>query len=264
MKLFGRFVASMYLWTIFLLSFLAVTVSYKYRLFPVNLLLAILATSTLDVIIKKFLLKRDFDFPFSAIITGIIIGSIAPFNSSPLVILLASVASIVSKFLIRIKGFHIFNPATFGLFVSLFTFNLGDQWWAAESFNLNGFFFNLTPLLVIANYKARRLYVAIPFLLTISILSYSTGFIKPHSLAINDIASSLFAFPYYFAFIMVSEPKTSPAKKNEQIIFGICVAILSFILTFYGVKYSLLIALLLGNFAYALYRNKIIFKISHL
>jgi Na+-translocating ferredoxin:NAD+ oxidoreductase RnfD subunit len=214
--------------------------------------------SALDVVIKKFFFKKDFNFPFSALITGIIIGSIAPFNSSPLVILLASVASIVSKFLIRIKGFHIFNPATFGLFISLFIFNLGDQWWAAESFNFYGFVLNFTPILIIANYKASRLNVAIPFLLTISILSYSTGFIKPHYLAINDIISSLFSLPYYFAFIMVSEPKTSPFRKNEQIIYGVSVAILSFILAFYGVKYSLLIALLIGNLVYALYRNKII------
>ena len=62
------------------------------------------------------------------------------------------------------------------------------------------------------------------------------------------------SLPFYFAFIMLSEPKTSPNAPKEQVAFGVAVAILIFVLDAH-IKYSFLVALLAGNLAYAAYRN---------
>ncbi|MBS3055062.1 MAG: RnfABCDGE type electron transport complex subunit D [Candidatus Aenigmarchaeota archaeon] len=250
-----KYAYSMYTWAIIFLSLLVVVASYIYRTFPLNIFIAVITTSVLDVLLKKFFLKRAISFPSSAIITGLIIGSIAPINSSFLVVLLASFVAILSKYLIRIKGSHIFNPATLGLLVSLFAFSLGDEWWAAIGFNYLGYTLTLTPLLILPNFKARKLAVSIPFLVIVGLLYYFTGFITISSNSVQGIVSFLVAMPYYFGFIMVSEPKTSPFKTKQQVAFGLFVGILTFVLSFYSIKFALFIALLIGNLIYFLYRN---------
>ncbi len=242
--------APMYLWAIFLLALLAIIGSYVRQDIPINLLLAIFIVSILDISIKKFFLKKRFAFPFSAIISGLIIGSIAPFDVSPIVIIVASSATMLSKFLIRLKGLHIFNPATFGLLVALSVFSVNDMWWAEGVYNILGYTIIFTPILVIASYKAIKLAVALPFLSTMFILNFLIG-------TINDLSILLLSLPFYFAFIMLSEPKTSPYKRNEQIVFGVSAAILFFVLTLYNFSYSLLIALLLVNLAYVIHRNSL-------
>ncbi len=249
------YLGSMYPVTGFLLLLLAAVASYNLRAFPTSLVAAIAVCSALDLVVARFFLRKRLAFPSSAFITGTIIGSIAPFDSPLYVVIGASVIAIVSKYAIRIKGRHIFNPATLGLLVSLSLFRLGDVWWAAAAgLNIGSFIVPLTILLIIANYRADKLKVSIPFLLATALLFTATEFIK-----VPLTAAGLLAFagsmPYYFAFIMLSEPKTSPNMPREQIAFGVAVAILVFALDYSHVKYSFLIALLAGNLAYSAYRS---------
>ncbi len=245
MRILGKEAAPMYLWAILLLSLVAVLKSYQYGTFPTNLVISVAVTEVFDILVKRYYSKQGWGISYQGIISGLIIGSIAPFNSSPLVVIVGDVVAILSKTFMRIRGFHIFNPATFGLIVSLSLFSLGDAWWAAEGLTYGGMVIALTPLLAIANYSAGKLGVAMPFLAVIAALIYSTRFAD--LLAIS--------YYFYFAFIMVSEPKTSPYGIKQQLVFGIGVAILSFLLTSYGAKYPLFIALLTGNLLYFLYRT---------
>lgn len=252
--MFSKYFQSMYHVTVALLLLLAAVASYA-RGFPVNLLTAVLVAAVLDVAIKKVILKKKVSTPLSAIISGLIIGSIAPFDAPVIVVIVASAIAIFSKYVIRIGSSHIFNPATLGLLVSLAIFRLGDAWWATEaSVNIAGTSVVLMPLLLAANYKAMKLSTAIPFLAATAVFFHLTGITVLNSAGILSFLESL---PYYFAFIMVSEPRTSPYVRKEQAVFGISVAILSVVLTLYSVKYSLFVALLLGNIAYALYRSKV-------
>lgn len=108
----------------------------------------------------------------------------------------------------------------------------------------------LVPLLLFANYKARKLWTSIPFLIATALLFYFTGLTSLNSLNIQDIFRFLEVLPWYFAFIIVSEPRTLPYAKNEQVVFGISIAILSvlplLLLGFYS-HVGALVALLLGN-----------------
>ena len=255
MKGMRSYLGSMYPVTGFLLLLLAAVASYNLKVFPTSLLVAIAACSLLDAAANKLFLKKGLKFPSSAVISGIIIGSIAPLNAPLQVIFLASAVAVASKYLIRIKGHHIFNPATLGLLVSLWLFGLGDQWWAAAgSLNFLGFAIPLTLVLIIASYKADKLKVAIPFLLVTGVLYAATQFV-----GVPLTASGLLAFvssmPYYFAFIMLSEPKTSPYAPRQQVVFGIAVAVAYFLLDFGHVRFPFFIALLAGNLAYSLHRS---------
>lgn len=255
MKIFNKTIPDMYAWAIFLISLLAVIESILYNQIPWNLLVSVIVSCLLDVSIKKFYLKREIGFPYSATITGLIIGSVAPFNSSVLLGIVAAVIAISSKFFLRIKNINVFNPAALGLLVSLFIFSQGDQWWVANGYNYLGFIIPLSIILVIPNYKANKLVVSIPFLLTFLISDLVIAALSSVPISLLSIIISVLQLNYFFGFIMVSEPKTSPYKRNEQLAFGILVAVAVSLLSFFGVTYSLLISLLFGNVAYALWRK---------
>ncbi|MBI2143468.1 RnfABCDGE type electron transport complex subunit D, partial [Candidatus Woesearchaeota archaeon] len=254
-KALRSYIGSMYPITGFLLLLLAAIASYNLKVFPTNLLIAMAACSLLDIAVKVVLLKKPLTFPSSALITGIIIGSIAPIDAPLAAVFAASAIAIASKHLIKLKGRHVFNPATLGLLVSLSLFKLGDVWWAAAAgISVLGVAVPLTLALIIANYKADKLRVAIPFLIITAVLYAATEFVRV-PLTAAGLLSFAASMPYYFAFIMLSEPKTSPYAAKEQIVFGIAVALLYFALDFSSVKYPFLLALLFGNMAYALYRG---------
>lgn len=246
---------SMYVVTAALLLLLAAVASYNMRVFPANLLMAIASCSLLDAAISKLFLKIRFKFPASAFITGIIIGSIAPLNAPVGAVLVAAAVAIISKYVVRLKGRHIFNPATLGLLVSLSLFGLGDVWWAAAAgITVLGFSVQLMPILVFASYTAGKLKASIPFLLAVAVLYAATGFVSM-PLTVSGILAFVSSMPYYFAFIMLSEPKTSPYAPREQLIFGTSAAVLVFALEHAHVKYPFFIALLAGNLAYSLHRS---------
>lgn len=251
---FIKYLSSMYPVAGFLLLLMASVASYALRVFPVNLVIAIAACVLLDLAIKKLFLRKGLVFPSSALITGIIIGSIAPLNAPIAAVLAASAVAIVSKYLLRLKGRHVFNPAALGLLVSLFLFRLGDVWWAASGFNLAGFAVPVTLLLVIASYKADKLKASIPFLAVTAILYGATQFIKVPFTPVG-LLNFFASLPFYFAFIMLSEPRTSPNAPRGQAVFGVLVALLVFALDAGKVNYPFFIALLAGNLGYSLYRS---------
>lgn len=256
-----KYFHSMYYVTITVLLVVAAVESIGHE-FPVNLIVAVLAASLLDVAVKKLWLKRTPTVPLSAIITGLIIGSVSV-NVPVSGVLMATILAILSKFIIRMRGSHVFNPAVFGVVTSRFfnpaahvavTHSLPQ---VVEGFGPGGFTVHilLVPLLLFANYKARKLWISIPFLITTALLFNSTGLISLNSLNIRDIFSFLEVMPYYFAFIIVSEPKTSPYPKKEQVLFGVSIAILSVLVTLLsGSHAGALVVLLLGNLIYVLYR----------
>jgi len=237
------------------------------RGFPVNLIVAVLTASVLDVVIKRLWLKRKHVMPLSAIITGLIIGSVSVSVPVPYVII-ATILAILSKFVIRLKGSHIFNPAVFGVVIPQ-VFNQAAHGAAdnamqvVEGFGPGGFAVSITlvPLLIFANYRAKKLWISIPFLIATALLFHFTGLTSLNSLNAQNIFSFLEVLPWYFAFIIVSEPKTSPYGKNEQVVFGIGIAILSVLATFIlGTHGGALAVLLLGNLIYAVYRMRKITK----
>lgn len=258
-----KYFHSMYYVVISVLSVVAVVQSIGHG-FPVNVVVAVLAASVLDIAIKRLWLKSAPAMPLSAIITGLIVGAVSV-NAPVLGTLIATILAILSKFVIRWKGSHIFNPAVFGV-VAVQVLNPAAHGGAAhgssqimEGFGPGGLAVSmwLVPLLLFANWRARKLWVSIPYLFATALLFYFTGLANLTSLNVQGLSKFLEVLPYYFAFIIVSEPKTSPWVKNEQIVFGVGVTILSilplFVFGFYS-HTTALAALLLGNAIYATYR----------
>ncbi len=251
MKLFGQTVASMYLWAIALLLLLAVYSSYSINQFPFPLIVAAILAPVIELAVLK-ISKKQMKVPWSGIITGLIIGEVAPVNAPLAAIAVACAIAILSKYFIRIKSSNVFNPATIGMLISFAIFAIGDEWWGAGTISLYSIAIPASIVLVIAAYEAKRLMTAISFIVSVIILSvFFTG-----NTSLSSIGVTILGVNYFFALLMLADPKTSPHKNRAQVVYGTAMGILYSILAIFGVAYSYFMALLIGNLVYALYRNR--------
>ncbi|MDE1850598.1 MAG: RnfABCDGE type electron transport complex subunit D [Candidatus Micrarchaeota archaeon] len=252
MKILGQHIGAMYLWAIAILIALAAFSSYALGVFPIPLILAVIICSVVEVLVYKVHRKHAIRIPYSGIITGLIIGSVAPYNAPLIAVLVASVVAVLTKVFVKTKHGNIFNPAVIGLLVGLAVFSLGDAWWTASSYGVLGIAVPLSLLFVIAAYLAKRLIAAAAFVAAIVVISMATS---NSAISLLTVESAVLNVNYFFALLMLADPKTSPHKNSAQIIYGAGIALVSSLLLITGIAYGLLIALLVGNLGYLLYRK---------
>lgn len=251
MKLFGQPVASMYLWAIALLLLLAAYSAYALHQFPYSLSLAAVLAPLVELATLR-ILHRPMKAPWSGIITGLIIGEVAPINAPMAAIAVACVAAILSKYIIRVKGSNVFNPAAFGMLIGLAIFALEDAWWGAAGIPMQGLALPASIIFVIASYKSGRLVASLSFAATVIVLTVlSGGSASPYSVLV-----AAFGVNYFFALLMLAEPKTTPYRNRAQAAYGAGIGVAYEALAVLGVSYPYFLALLLGNIAYAAYRKK--------
>ncbi len=165
MKILGQHVARMYVLTIILFTILVAISSFGFGQIPYALIAAVIFTSIAEAAIVKFYMKQGAKIPFSAMITGFIIGAVAPINAPIILVFVASMIAVASKYFVKIKNTNIFNPAALGLLISLAIFGLGDQWWAATSYNIYGILVSFSLVFIISAYEAKRLVSGFSFVL---------------------------------------------------------------------------------------------------
>ena len=250
MRVGGHHLARMYVITIALLVALAVVGAFSLGMVPVGLVVAVVACVLIEFSLVK-VGKKKFRFPLSAIITGLIIGFVAPINASVLLVIAASAIAELAKFFVKAKARNIFNPAAVGLLVALLVFGVGDEWWAAPSIHLYGILVPLAAVLIIAAYEARRVPLAlvVAAMETVGLAALSGFGISP-----GVLFTSLLAINFYFIFLMVSDPKTSPNKASGQVIYGIGIGLFAIAFAWLHLSYPLLVALLIANLLYACFR----------
>jgi Na+-translocating ferredoxin:NAD+ oxidoreductase RnfD subunit len=251
MRIAGRHLGKMYLVTIVLLLALAAVGSYGARSFPWALVAAVMACVLSEFVIVK-LMRQKYRIPLSAIITGIIIGSVAPINTPMTMVIVAALIAEVTKFFLKVKARNVFNPAALGLIVALVVFGAGDEWWAAPSIHVYGLLIPLAAVLVIAAYEGRRLYLA---LAAAVVLILGLAILSGGLLVVGGILASARSVNYYFVFLMATDPKTSPSKRSGQVAYGIGVGLISLTFMWVRIPLPLLDGLVVANLGYALFRT---------
>ncbi|MGM0442409.1 MAG: RnfABCDGE type electron transport complex subunit D [Elusimicrobiota bacterium] len=180
-----------------------------------QLVIAVISAGFLDFGIL-FVKKRNLIFPSSAIISGLIISLVLKPGTQPAVAVFAASVAILSKHIIKLDNRHIFNPANFGLLVTVLIFNTYLSWWGGVST------WPVVAMGLLIGIRYRRLHLLFSFFITgITVMGI-------HSLVRGiPLKNSLFMLNYFFLFVMVVEPKTSPVKKGGRIIYGVLAALFS-------------------------------------
>lgn len=158
--------------------------------------------------------------PLSALISGI--GLCTLLRSDHFVVLLAAAAlAIASKFVIRLRGKHLFNPTNAVLVLALAT---GWGWVSSAQYGHVAFaaLLILCMGLTVVN-RAARSDVTLSFLIgwAAILVGRSLWLGEPMTIPLHRLQSGLLL---QFAFNMISDPKTTPDSRPGRILFGLMVA----------------------------------------
>ncbi|MBU3912416.1 MAG: RnfABCDGE type electron transport complex subunit D [Candidatus Omnitrophica bacterium] len=197
-----------------------------------GLLCAILADTLINYIKNKKLVITE-----SSLISGLIIGYVISSDLEWWIIGLASILAISSKHLVRFRGRHIFNPAALGIFLTTLSLGVFTQWKAAYAWYI------IVPAGLYFIFKIRKFEIVLSYFL-VSMILYGAQALM-HRVSLLNILGYL---NYFFIFIMLIEPRTTPFSRTGKLLFGAGVAILTFIFYQTGVRLEVeLLALLCFN-----------------
>lgn len=161
----------------------------------------------------------------------------------------APIAAISGKFIFSINRRHIFNPAAFGIVVASFATGQVASWWVG-TLVMAPFVF-LGGLLVVR--KIRRFDLVLAFFVVALAVIFGASLAKGTD--VTRILRSVFLDSpiLFFAFVMLTEPLTTPAKKIWQVVYGLVVGLMFVPQIHFGAFYTTPeLALLIGNiFSYA-------------
>jgi enediyne biosynthesis protein E5 len=197
--------------------------------------LAILASIVTDLVLGRIFFGK-WPNVASAYITGISVGILL---RSPAFwpYVLCSVISITSKYVLRVKGRHIWNPSNFGISAMLF---LAPETVATLSIQWGNY---LLPMMVIwalgsvIIWRLRRFHITgiyvISFIAFAFLRSYITG--SPWQSEIAPLTGPMYQL---FIFFMITDPKTTVRSKKGQCIVVFLVAFAEFLLRLQQVVYA--------------------------
>ena len=238
LSLENRFVPPVFITLILLIGHLSFGILESYP----KMLLAIATSILAELVLARFFFGK-WPHLASAYITGISVGILVrspaywPFA-------LCALISITSKYVLRVKGRHIWNPSNFG--VSAILFLAGD---AAASLSIQWGNF-LAPMLVIwalgaaIIWRLRRFHITgtyvISFLAFALLRAWITG--SPWMSEIAPITGPEYQL---FIFFMITDPKTTVRSKAGQCIVAFSVALVEMVLRLNQIIYAPFYALFL-------------------
>lgn len=185
-------------------------------------------------------------FSESAVISGLIVGIVLSSDAPWWIFVIASLFAVASKYFIRFNNKHIFNPAALAIFLVTIIFGVYTQWRGTY------YWYILAPAGTYFIFKIRKLEVLLSYFITAMALFAAQAWIQKVSF-INIFGY----FSYFFIFIMLIEPKTTPITKKGKVIFGMEVAGLIFVLTLLSARFDVeLLSLLIANVTVPLLNRK--------
>jgi len=190
-------------------------------------LVAIVASIAVEIALGRMLYGKWPNLA-SAYITGISVGILV---RSPALwpFALCSVISITSKYVLRVKGRHLWNPSNFGISAMLFI--AGDTV-ASLSIQWGNY---LWPMLVIwvlgaiIIWRLRRFHITFTYVVSFIVYAFLRSWItgSPWQSEIAPITGPMYQL---FIFFMITDPRTTVRSKTGQCVVAFAVASLEMVL----------------------------------
>jgi Na+-transporting NADH:ubiquinone oxidoreductase subunit NqrB len=159
--------------------------------------------------------------PRSALISGLSLCLLLR-TGRPSLVVAATLVTIASKFLLRWKGKHVFNPTNFGL-VAMMALT-GGVWVSPGQWGHSALFALLMACLGgLVVYRAWRSDVTAAFLASYAALLVGRALWlgDPLSIPYHQLQSGALLL---FSFFMISDPKTTPDSRAGRVLFAMLVA----------------------------------------
>jgi Na+-translocating ferredoxin:NAD+ oxidoreductase RnfD subunit len=192
--------------------------------------------------------KKAWKIPDGAMITAAIVVMVLRAQEPWYVTTAVSILGVISKYAFRAGRANIFNPAALAMVAGFYLFHSGESWWGALT--------DTEPILKLPLF-AGGLYIAnrvnkLPLVLTF--LGVYFGLFTLNAFFGDALSvAEIFRTPdaeaaFYFAFIILTDPPTSPNRYRDQIVFSLIAAAVSYaFFELAGVVYFLLAGALAAN-----------------
>jgi hypothetical protein len=189
--------------------------------------IAIATSIVAELILGRFMLGK-WPHLASAYISGISVGILirSPFFWP---YMLCALLSIMSKYVLRWRGQHLWNPSNFGVSATLFLYpaaaaSLSIQWGN-----------NLAPMAVvwclglIIVSRIKRLHITLTYVATFLLLSLLRSQItgNPWSAAVAPLTGPMYQL---FVFFMITDPRTTVNSRRGQCVVAALVAVVEMVL----------------------------------
>jgi len=213
----------------FLITCILIAGNIQYGMLEGNIgtAIAIVTCVLMELVLSLFATGR-WPHLASCYITGLSVGILV---RSPLLLpyILCSMLSISSKYALRIKGRHLWNPSNLGVSVMLFLapgiIAPLSQQWGNEIYAL----LIIMCLGSLILYTLGRVHITLTYIAAFIVLSFLRSLVTD-TLWITEIA--LLTAPAYqlFMFFMITDPKTTTRTKTRQCAVAVLVAIVETVL----------------------------------
>ncbi|MDH4065878.1 MAG: DUF2330 domain-containing protein, partial [Acidobacteriota bacterium] len=143
-------------------------------------------------------------------------------TDAPALAALAAAVAVGSKFLIRVRGKHVFNPTSLALVVMLLTTEAA--WVSPGQWGTHAIFaFGLASAGLAVAHRATRSDVTAAFIggYAALVVARSLWLGEPLAIPLHRLESGAFLL---FAFFMISDPKTTPDSRAGRVLFALAVA----------------------------------------
>src|SRR6185369_14176124 len=219
-----------------------------------QILAAILTCAILEIAIT-FRQTRTFVWPASAMLTGSGVALILRVVGTPqgqpwftgywYVFAVVAGLSLLSKYVIKYRGSHVFNPSNVGLVVAFLVLGSSraeplDFWWAPLNVWMLAAYLVITVGGLLITRRLRLLGLAASFWVTFAV-ALGVLAASGHSMVARWSFAPVSGFDFWrvivlspevliFLFFMITDPKTVPTGQVGRVVFGVLVAIASTLL----------------------------------
>jgi enediyne biosynthesis protein E5 len=144
--------------------------------------------------------------------------------AGPQWLILAAFVAIASKFVIRVDGAHVFNPANLGICTLIL---LGEGWISPAQWGSRAYFVFLAACLgSLVLTRAKRADISLAFLASYAAILFGRALYlgDPWAIPMKQLQSGALLL---FAFFMITDPKTTPKQRTARIAYAVLVAALA-------------------------------------
>jgi enediyne biosynthesis protein E5 len=236
LSLENRFVPPIFITLILLIGHLSFGILESYR----KTLLAIGVSIATELILGKFVVGK-WPNVASAYISGISVGILLRSPAFWPYALCAMIA-ITSKYVLRVKNRHIWNPSNFGICVVLFlaaesVTTLSIQW--GNSLWAMIVIWSLGSVII---WRLKRFHICLTYVLSFVLFAILRAWIVGDPI-VSEISPITGPEYQLFIFFMITDPKTTVRSRNGQMIVAFLVAAVEMVLRLNSCIYAPLYAL---------------------
>jgi Na+-translocating ferredoxin:NAD+ oxidoreductase RnfD subunit len=210
--------------------------------------LAMITAMVFELVLGRLFTKK-WPHLASAYITGISVGILV---RSPAFwpYALCSAISITSKYVLRVKGRHIWNPSNFGICVMLF---LASHAVAGLSIQWGNYLWPMAIIWTLGSvtiWRLRRFHICATYVISFLVFAFLRSWITGHPWE-AEVAPITGPMYQLYVFFMITDPKTTVHAKWGQCVVAFTIALAEMILRLAEVVYAPFYALfLVGPAAY--------------